>query len=82
MAAARLNQDSGARRQRVNFAVHFDVAFAFENVIKLCHSLVIVKFAILFDFNEMHRGNRVFIIHESAPRLLTRARGGIQICKI
>lgn len=69
MTAAGFDQDGGAGGQGVDLVIEFDVAFPFENVIHLRHLCVIVLFAILFDFNEMHRSDFIFVVHEGASRL-------------
>jgi hypothetical protein len=77
MAATRFDEDGSAGIERVDLTVELDVAFAFEDVIKLGHDLVVMELAILFDLDEVHRGDCILIVHEGAARLSAgTGRGG------
>ena len=53
----------------MDLVVQFDAAFSLENIIHLGGFGVKMFFAILLDFNEMHRSDFVFLIHEGTSSL-------------
>src|SRR5690606_7167852 len=77
MTAGGLDHHGCSRSERVDLVVEFDVSFAFEDIVDFRHALVIVRFAIFLDFNEMHRCDFVLVVHEGAPGLSARAGGGL-----
>lgn len=81
VAAARLDQNRGPGGERVDLIVEFDVSFAFKNVIHLGGFGVEVLLAILLDFNKMHRGDFIFVVHEGTPRLAAGAGRGLDFRK-
>jgi len=67
--AAGLNEDSSSGKQFVPFVVEFDMTFSFEHIVDFGHALVVVRFTVEFDVDEVHGRDVIFVVHECAAGL-------------
>ena len=79
VAASRFDQDGRSGTEGVNLPIELDMSFAFKDIIELRHLFVVMQFAVLLDFNEVHRCDSIFIVHESPTRLSTGTGSGVDL---
>ena len=79
MTTPRLNQDRGARADRVQFTIEFHLATPLQDVIDLSQFSVVMSLSVRADIDNVQRGCLIGVIGESSSRLPARAFNGFDL---